>query len=163
LIYSENLLEHTEYVCKVLLQLCKAGLQTDIKKCEFNVICTKYLGFVISTDSIKVDLEKIETIHNWKHPTTVRGIQSFLGFCNFYRRFIQDYDKIVALLTQLTQKEYVFDFNLDCIQMFKKLYTTLIKALLLTHFDIDKHCLLETNTSDTVIAAVFSQLGLDSE
>jgi hypothetical protein len=47
--------------------------------------------------------------------------------------------------------------------MFEKLCTTLIKALLLTHFNIDKHCLLKTNTSDIVIAAVFSQLGLDSE
>jgi predicted oxidoreductase len=64
LIYSENPLEHTEHVCKVLLQLCKTGLQADIKKCEFNIICTKYLGFVISTDSIEVDLEKVEAICN---------------------------------------------------------------------------------------------------
>jgi hypothetical protein len=64
LIYLENFLEHTEYVCKMFLQLCKTELQTDIKKCKFNVICTKYLRFVISTDSIKVNLEKIETICN---------------------------------------------------------------------------------------------------
>ena len=64
LIYSENLLEHTEHVCKVLLQLCKAGLQADIKKCEFNVICTKYLGFVVSTDGIEVNPEKVEVICN---------------------------------------------------------------------------------------------------
>jgi hypothetical protein len=64
LIYSENPLEHTEHICKVLLQLCKAGLQTDIKKYKFNIICTKYLGFVISTDSIEVDLGKVEAIYN---------------------------------------------------------------------------------------------------
>jgi hypothetical protein len=74
LIYLENLFEHTEHICKVLLQLCKTGLQADIKKCEFNVTCTKYLEFVISTDSIKVDLEKVEAIYNWKHLTTVRGV-----------------------------------------------------------------------------------------
>jgi type III secretory pathway component EscU len=102
LIYSENLLEHTEHVCKVLLQLCKAGLQADIKKCEFNVICTKYLGFVVSTDGIEVDLEKVEVICNWKHLTTVKGVQSFLGFCNFYWYFIQNYSKTAASLTQLT-------------------------------------------------------------
>jgi RNase H-like domain found in reverse transcriptase len=66
-------------------------------------------------------------------------------------------------LTQLTQKEHAFDFNLDCVQAFKKLCTTLIKALLLTHFDVDKHYLLETDALDTVIAAVFSQLGLDGK
>jgi hypothetical protein len=64
LIYSENLFKHTEYICKVLLQLCKTKLQTDIKKYKFNVICTKYLEFVVSIDNIKVNLEKIETICN---------------------------------------------------------------------------------------------------
>ena len=62
LIYSENPLDYEEHVRKVLLQLCKAGLQTDIKKCKFKVTCTKYLGFIISTDGIKVNLEKVEVI-----------------------------------------------------------------------------------------------------
>jgi hypothetical protein len=64
LIYLENPLNYAEHVCKVLLQLWKAGLQADIKKCEFNITYTKYLGFVISTDGIKVDLEKVEAICN---------------------------------------------------------------------------------------------------
>ena len=64
LIYSDNPLEHEEHICKVLLRLCKAGLQADIKKCEFNVTCTKYLGFVISTDGMEVNLEKVEAIYN---------------------------------------------------------------------------------------------------
>jgi hypothetical protein len=163
LIYSENPLDHKEHVRKVLLRLRKAGLQADIKKCEFNVTRTKYLGFVVSTDGIEVDPEKVEVIRNWKHPTTVKGVQSFLGFCNFYRRFIRDYGKIAAPLTQLTRKEHVFDFNSDCVQAFEKLRTTLTHAPLLTHFDVDRHCLLETDASDTVIAAVFSQRGLDGE
>ena len=156
LIYSENPLEHAEHVWKVLLRLRKAGLQADIRKCEFNVTRTKYLGFIISTDSIKVDLEKVEAIRGWKHPTTVKGVQSFLGFCNFYQRFIRDYGKTAAPLTQLTKKDQVFDFNADCVRAFEKLQKALINALLLTHFDIDRHCLLETDASDTVIAAVFS-------
>src|SRR5208282_5701230 len=156
LIYLDNPLEHEEHVCKVLLRLRKAGLQADIKKCEFNVTHTKYLGFVISTDGIEVDPEKVEVIRNWKHPTTVKGVQSFLGFCNFYRRFIRNYGKIAAPLTQLTRKDYIFDFNLDCVRAFKELQKTLMNAPLLTHFDVDRHCLLETDASDTVIAAVFS-------
>src|SRR5215475_241094 len=63
LIYSENELEHEEHVCKVLLQLHQAGLQADIKKLEFNVKCTKYLRFIISTDSIETDLEKTAVIN----------------------------------------------------------------------------------------------------
>jgi hypothetical protein len=74
LIYSENPLDYEEHVWKVLLQLCKAGLQADIKKCKFKVTCMKYLGFIISIDSIEVDLEKVEVICKWKHPTTVKDV-----------------------------------------------------------------------------------------
>jgi hypothetical protein len=62
LIYSDNKLEHQKHVYKVLEQLCKAELQTDIKKSEFSVKQTKYLGFIISTDSIETDLEKTAVI-----------------------------------------------------------------------------------------------------
>jgi hypothetical protein len=71
----------------------------------------KYLGFIVSTDSIQVDLEKIEVIQAWKPPTTVRGVQLFLGFCNFYRRFIKGYGRVARPLTQLTRKETPFVFN----------------------------------------------------
>ena len=60
---------------------------------------TKYLGFIISTDGIQVDPDKIKVIEEWHHPRTVRGVQSFLGFCNFYRRFIRDYSQIAVPLT----------------------------------------------------------------
>jgi len=62
LIYSENELEHKEHVCKVLLRLYEVGLQADIRKLEFNVKRTKYLGFIISTNSIETDLEKTAVI-----------------------------------------------------------------------------------------------------
>jgi hypothetical protein len=163
LIYSDNPLEHEEHVRKVLLRLRKAGLQADIKKCEFHVTRTKYLGFIISTDGVEVDPKKVEVIRNWKYPTTVKGVQSFLGFCNFYRRFIRDYGRLTAPLTQLTRKDHAFQFNQDCIQAFEKLRIALIQAPILAHFDVDRHCLLETDASDTVVAAVFSQLGLDGE
>src|SRR5438045_3541076 len=84
LIYLENPLQHEEHICKVLLWLCKAGLQANIKKCKFNVTHMKYLGFIISTDGVQVDPEKVKAIRNWKQPTSVQGVQSFLGFCNFY-------------------------------------------------------------------------------
>ena len=64
LIYSDNELEHTEHVKKVLRRLQDAGLQVDLKKCEFNVTRTKYLGFIISTDGIEVDPEKVAAVTN---------------------------------------------------------------------------------------------------
>ena len=108
LIYLENPLKHKEHVCKVLLQLCKAGLQANIKKYKFNVTYTKYLSFVISTNSIEVNLEKVKAIYNQKYLTTIKGIQSFLKFCNFYQCFIPNYKHIIASLTQLTYKDHAF-------------------------------------------------------
>src|SRR5204862_694277 len=102
LIYSDNELEHEEHVKKVLERLRSAGLQVDIKKCEFSVKRTKYLGFIVGTQGIEVDSEKVAVIHDWKQPRTVKGIQSFLGFCNFYRRFIRDYGRIARPLVRLT-------------------------------------------------------------
>ena len=64
LIYSDNKLEHKHHIKKVLNRLRDTGLQIDLKKCEFYVTRTKYLGFIISTDSIKVDLDKILVVKN---------------------------------------------------------------------------------------------------
>ena len=64
IIYSNNELEHETYVKKVLDRLRDAGLQADIKKCEFRVKRTKYLGFIVSTSGIEVDLEKVKVIQD---------------------------------------------------------------------------------------------------
>ena len=93
---------HKEHVRKVLERLRKAGLQVDIKKSEFGVTRTKYLGFIVSTEGIEIDPSKVEVVRNWKEPTTVRGIQSFLGFCNYHQRFIITYRRIARPLSNLT-------------------------------------------------------------
>ena len=84
IIYSKNEKDHEQHVKAVLQRLRDAGLQASIKKCEFHVTRTKYLGFILTTDGIEVDPEKTQVIHDWNVPSTVQGVQSFLGFCNFY-------------------------------------------------------------------------------
>jgi predicted aspartyl protease len=163
LIYSEDELQHEAHVKQVIDRLQAAGLQADIKKCEFSVKRTKYLGFIISTDGIQVDPDKIQVIKDWEPPKTVKGVQSFLGFCNFYRRFIRSYSQIAAPLTQLTRADHEFVFDSKCTQAFDKLKAMLMSAPLLAHYDLDSQCMLETDASDTVVAAVFSQKGLDGE
>ena len=131
LIYLDNKLEHEHHVKKVLERLRNAGLQIDLKKCEFHVTRTKYLGFIISTDGIEVDPDKISVVRNWKPPTTVRGIQSFLGFCNFYRRFIRDYGIIARPLVNLTKTGVRYTWTQACQDSFQRLKSMLVSAPIL--------------------------------
>jgi transposase InsO family protein len=158
LIYSEDELEHTAHVRKVIQRLQEAGLQVDIKKCEFSTKRTKYLGFIISTEGIEVDPEKIEVIIAWQIPTTVKGVQSFLGFCNFYRRFIREYGRVAKPLTRLTKKDVSFVFDEACKMAFEELKARLISAPILGHYDPERETMLELDASDGVTAGILSQL-----
>jgi 2C-methyl-D-erythritol 2,4-cyclodiphosphate synthase len=71
LIYSDNKVKHQEHVKKVLKHLRAASLQASIKKCEFLVTQTKYLGFIITSEGIKVNPEKMAVIYSWNQPTTI--------------------------------------------------------------------------------------------
>jgi len=134
MIYSKNELKHEEYIYKVLYRLHKAGLQADIKKLEFSIKRTKYLGFIISTDGIEADPEKTAVINQWEPPRTVKGVQSFLGFYNFYRYFIKNYSRTTRPLNRLTRKDQPFNFDAACRKAFNELKERLISAPLLAHF-----------------------------
>jgi len=75
---------HREHVRAILTRVRHTGLTLKASKCEFHTTETEYLGYVISPRGLRMDEEKIRTIKDWKEPTNVKGIQSFLGFANFY-------------------------------------------------------------------------------
>ena len=161
LIYSDNLEDHRKHVRAVLQALQEAGLQLDVDKCEFHKTEVLYLGLIISTDGIRMDPAKIKTIMEWETPANVKDVQSFLGFANFYRRFIQDYSKIVAPLTALTRKDMKFNFSDSCQQAFRHLKERFTTAPILRHFDPDLPCVVESDSSDYVSAGVLSQYDKD--
>jgi hypothetical protein len=163
LIYSNDELEHKIHVKKVLQRLRKAGLQAAIHKYEFHVTATKYLGFIVTPEGIKVDQSKIEAVVNWAVPTTVQGIQLFLGFCNFYQKFIKAYSRIVAPLYRLTRLDVPFMWNKTCQEAFDRLKMMLARVLVLAHYQPKLPTRVETDASDGVIARVLSQLQEDSE
>ena len=74
-------------------------------KCEFYKKEVKFLEFIIITEGIKMNQEKVKTVTEWPEPKNLKEVQAFLGFANFYQRFIQDYLKEVTFLTKLTKKE----------------------------------------------------------
>ena len=161
IIYSEDPLMHEIHVQKVMKRLMDAGLYADIKKSEFFVTKTKYLGFIISTDGISVDPEKIAAIVSWKEPNTVKGVQSFLGFCNFYRRFVRNFGQVACPLTNLTRKDTKWHWGRKEQEAFNKLKKALISAPVLAYFNPLANTKVETDASDGVVAGVMSQEGPD--
>ena len=104
-----------------------------------------------------MDQEKIRTVLEWKEPTTVKDIQSFLGFVNFYRRFIQGYSKLTRSLTDLTKKSAKFDWQAECQKGFDMLKKRFTSAPILRHFDHELQCVIECDASDFAIGAMLSQ------
>ena len=101
--------DYVRQVREILKRLIDTGLQIDIEKCEFHIERTKYLGLIITPGSIEMDPEKVLAIETWLPPTTRRQLQRFLGFANFYRRFIKDFSGIARPLYDLTKK--IADWN----------------------------------------------------
>jgi Reverse transcriptase (RNA-dependent DNA polymerase) len=130
IIYSRTKREHREHVHKVLRTLQKAGLQLDINKCEFTVQETKYL---VTSDGIKMDPQKVEAILQWKLPTGIKDLQSFIGFANFYRRFIKGFSTIARPLTNMLKNVAPWPESLpeECKVAFEELKKTFSSAPIL--------------------------------
>jgi len=160
-IYSNTLEEHKKQVYKVLKALSDAGLHLKPEKCHFHKQEVKYLGFIITTNGVRMDPEKVSCILDWQTPRNVTDIQYFLGFANLYRRFIQDYFKVVSPLTSLMKKEggkYVsFVWGPAQQAAFDDLKMAFTTAPILRHFDDDREIVVETDASDYVSAGVLSQ------
>ncbi|GJS27127.1 reverse transcriptase domain-containing protein [Tanacetum coccineum] len=109
------------------------------------------LGHKISKNGIEVDKAKVDVIAKLPHPTTVKGVRSFLGHAGFYRRFIKDFSKISRPMTHLLEKNTPFIFSDECIQAFQ----TLKKKLLMLHLDLHATetypCKLMCDASDFAI------------
>jgi len=88
IIYLNSKEEYKKYVEWVLQRLYNKEILIAIKKCEFYTIKTDFIEFIIKLKYISIDLKKIKAIVNWQDPENVIGLRLFLGFCNYYRKFI---------------------------------------------------------------------------
>jgi len=160
LVYSDNMENHTKHVQEVLQRLRQHKLYTKPEKCEFH---SEYLGYFLSPDGLTMLQDKVKTICDWPEPRKVKDIQSFLGFVNFYRRFIFNYSDIVVPLTRLTRKDAPWDFSNVCQWSFNQLKKAFTTAPILTHFQPGAQLTVETDTSDYAIAGILSITGSDDE
>jgi hypothetical protein len=157
LVYSDDLTSYRQHVRLVVEVLRDAGLQLDVKKCEFEVTEVTYLGMIVSTDSVRMDPAKVIAITNWEPPSNVKDVQAFLGFANFYKRFIDSFSRIIRPLVTLTRKGMRFFWLPACQIAFEALKDTFILVLILRYFDPFREIFVETDASDYISSGVLSQ------
>ncbi|GJY38603.1 reverse transcriptase domain-containing protein [Tanacetum coccineum] len=149
--------------------LCNA-LDKMLQRCEDTNLCLNWekshfmvkegivLGHKISKNGIEVDKAKVDVIAKLPHPTTVKGVRSFLGHAGFYRRFIKDFSKISRPMTHLLEKNTPFIFSDECIQAFETLKKKLTEAPILIAPDWDLPFELMCDASDFAIGAVMGNV-----
>nr|GEZ71879.1 reverse transcriptase domain-containing protein [Tanacetum cinerariifolium] len=136
---------------------CLSHLEKMLQRCEDTNLCLNWekshfmvkegivLGHKISKNGIEVHKTKVDVIAKLPHPTTIKGICSFLGHADFYRRFIQDLLKIARPMTRLLEKDTPFFFSNECVETFQTLKKKLIEAPILVAPDWDLVSLEKSN------------------
>ncbi|GJR00821.1 reverse transcriptase domain-containing protein [Tanacetum coccineum] len=127
------------------------------EKCHFMVKEGIVLSHKISKSRIEVDRAKVDVIAKLPHPTSIKGVRSFLGHVGFYRRFIQDFSKIAQPMTHLLEKETPFVFSKECIEAFNILKKKLTEAPILVAPDWDLPFEIMCDANDYAVGAVLGQ------
>ncbi len=158
LIYSETYEEHVIHVRTVLKCLLQHQLYAKADKCEFHQETISFLGYIISSGGVAMDEQKVQAIVNWPQPTTLKELQRFLGFANFYRRFIRNFSTVAGPMTSMVKKgTHRLSWSSAAIASFRSLKERFTTAPILHHPDPDLELTLEVDTSSTGIGAVLSQ------
>ena len=157
LIFTETLEEHRIIVKKVLQILKDNDLYLKPEKCEFERHRIEYLGLIITHGHTEMDPVKVAGIMDWPRPKKVKEVQAFLGFCNFYRRFIRDFSHIAKPLFELTKKDHQWNWSNECEVTFLELKKQFTSAPMLTMPDTRKPMRLECDASDFATGAVLTQ------
>src|SRR5258707_6139986 len=132
LVYSHTLSNHWQIVCQVLSTLWEWRLFLKPEKCKFEQKEVKYLGLVISKDHVAMDLMKVRRVMEWLTPMKVKEVQSFLGFVNFYQKFICNFSDIACPLYTLTRKTQWWVWGSPEQEVFNALKKAVTSAPILT-------------------------------
>jgi hypothetical protein len=164
IIYMDDLLihsagddEHREQTEKVLEHLQDNHLYLKLEKCAFVVPEVEYLGMVIKEGHMAMDPTKLTAIDEWQPPTSVKGVRSFIGFCNFYRRFIPDFSNIAHPIHDLTKKNTRWDWTPACEDAFLTIKDAFTRRPVLSMPDVSSPFFVMSDASLTAIRAVLMQ------
>lgn len=168
-IYSSSVEQHLQRLEMVLGRLQKEGLKAKLEKCAFFQQEVGYLGHVISSQGVSTDPKKIEAVANWRRPSQVSELRSFLGFASYYRRFVNGFAKLAGPLHQLVAElagtkprkgsgqALGAAWTPQCEESFEALKSRLVSAPVLAYADFSRPFILEIDASYSGLGAVLSQ------
>ncbi|KAI2652487.1 Transposon Tf2-6 polyprotein [Labeo rohita] len=157
LIFPPSLQEHYRHIRQVLQRLLENQLFVKAEKCEFHADTVSFLGFVISPRGIEPDRAKVKAVTEWPVPDSRKALQRFLGFANFYRRFIRGFGQVAAPLTALTSTKIAFRWNPLAQVAFDNLKSRFVSAPVLCFPDPKRQFIVEVDVSAVGVGAVLSQ------
>ncbi|CAJ0951836.1 unnamed protein product [Ranitomeya imitator] len=161
LIFSDDWESHVKQVRMVFQVLRANSLFVKGSKCLFGVQKVSFLGFIFSPSTIEMDPVKVQAIQDWTQPTSLKSLQKFLGFANFYRRFICNFSSIAKPLTDLTKKgaDLVNWSSAAAVEAFQELKRRFCSAPVLCQPDVSLPFQVEVDASEIGAGAVLSQRG----
>ena len=164
-IHSKTWQEHLQHLQEVFSRLENAGLTVKVQKCQFGQAEAQYLGHVIGGGRVKPDPGKLRAVGSYPRPLTKKDVRAFLGLVGYYRRFIPEFAKTAAPLTDLTRKQMPnqVHWSSACEGAFEGLKDTLVKAPVLAVVDPEKAFILQTDASERGLGAVLSQVDAEGK
>ena len=163
LIFTKTREEHREIVRQVMDRLRAYKLYLKPEKCEFEQTKVEYLGLIVSEGKVEMDPVKVAGVAEWPEPRNRREVQAFLGFVNFYRRFIQDFSKIGRPLFDLTKQNVPWTWGGEQRASFEELRKRVVTTPILAFPDDGKPYRVEADSSDFATGAILSQQGEDGK
>lgn len=157
LIFSENEEDHERHVHTVLQKLQDANLLVEPEKSNFHASEVEFLGHIISHNQVRMDPKKIAAVREWKQPENLTELQSFLGFANYYRRFIKHFSKHAIPLTRFMKKGVKFKWDDEAERAFQTIKDVITSEPILASFDPDKEIELETDASGFALGGQIGQ------
>ncbi|CAJ0950214.1 unnamed protein product [Ranitomeya imitator] len=149
LIFPDDWESHLKQVRTVFQVLRANSLFVKGSKCLFGVQKVSFLGFIFSPSTIEMDPVKVQAIHDWTQPTSLKSLQKFLGFANFYRRFICNFSSIAKPLTDLTKKGAdVVNWSSAAVEAFQELKRRFSSAPVLCQPDVSLPFQVEVDASE---------------
>ena len=157
LVIGRTLQEHMENLRLVFTRLRQAGLKLKPSKCKLMQREVQFLGYVVSSGGISGDPQKITAVKEFPRPVDLKSLRAFLGLTSYYRRFVPRFSAVAQPLYNLTKKDALFEWTVECEEAFQRLKDLLTKAPVLAYPQFGQRFLLETDASGVGLGAVLSQ------